>query len=339
MNMTMRQICRLSALALSCVAVAFAQQNNVPRLGADKPTLNYEEVPNWPTPFMNAAGTPAPWNFIQVSGVAVDSRGHILVLHRGAQALLDFESTGKLVHPWTTINFSEGKVAGVAKADQVPGKSHYSAVYGVAGCDSCGAHSVRMDPEHNIWVVDAPGQVVYKLDPTGKILMQLGKKGVAGAGHDTFNLPTDVGFAPNGDFYVTDGYAGARVVKFTHDGKYILEFGSRGTGPGQFELPHNVVVDPQGKVYVTDRENRRIEVFDAHGTVLTQWPTVEGVSGLFMTKDQHIWAGGVLLDLQGKVVGRLPGANAAGGHGVAVSDSGDVYLAQLSGVVQKFVKQ
>jgi len=196
-----------------------------------------------------------------------------------------------------------------------------------------------MDPEHNIWVVDAPGQVIYKLDPTGKILMQLGKKGVAGAGHDTFNLPTDVGFAPNGDFYVTDGYAGSRVVKYTHDGKYILEFGSRGTGPGQFELPHNVVVDPQGKVYVTDRENRRIEVFDPNGKFLTQWPTVEGVSGLFLTKDQHIWAGGVLLDLQGNVVGRLPGANAAGGHGVAVSDSGDVYLAQLSGVVQKFVKQ
>jgi len=169
--------------------------------------------------------------------------------------------------------------------------------------------------------------------------MQLGKKGVAGAGHDTFNLPTDVGFAPNGDFYVTDGYAGARVVKYTHDGKYILEFGSRGSGPGQFDLPHNVVVDPQGKVYVTDRENRRIEVFDPNGKFLTQWPTVEGVSGLFLTKDQHIWAGGVLLDLQGKVVGRLPGANASGGHGVAVSDSGDVYLAQLSGIVQKFVKQ
>ena len=77
----------------------------------------------------------------------------------------------------------------------------------------------------------------------------------------------------------------------------------------------------------------------ANGKFLTEWPTVEGVSGLFLTKDQHIWAGGVLLDLQGKVVGRLPGANAAGGHGVAVSESGDVYLAQLSGVVQKFVKQ
>jgi len=328
----------VNLLVFGCIAIALGQQGNVPRLGADAPTLGYKEVPDWPAQLPNAAGTAAPWNFIQVSGIAVDSRGHILVLHRGALPLLDFESNGKFVRPWTTVTFSEGKVAAIAQEDRVPGKALYSAVYGPAGCDSCGAHSVRVDPESNVWVVDAPGQVIYKLDPNGKVLLQLGKKGVAGAGHDTFNLPTDVGFAPNGDFYVTDGYAGSRVVKFAHDGKYLLEFGTRGSGPGQFELPHGVVVDAQGKVYVTDRENRRIEVFDANGKFLAQWPTVEAVSGLFMTKDQHIWAGGVLMDLQGKVLARLPGANAAGGHGVAVTSSGDVYLAQLNGRVQKFVK-
>jgi hypothetical protein len=56
-----------------------------------------------------------------------------------------------------------------------------------------------------------------------------------------------------------------------------------------------------------------------------------------MTKDQHIWTGSVLRDLDGKALGRLP--EAMGAHGVAVSGSGDVYLAQLTGVVQKFVKQ
>ena len=58
---------------------------------------------------------------------------------------------------------------------------------------------------------------------------------------------------------MSDGYGGARVVKFTRDGKYILQWGTRGAGPGQFELPHNVVVDSQGRVYVTDRDNQRIE--------------------------------------------------------------------------------
>jgi DNA-binding beta-propeller fold protein YncE len=108
--------------------------------------------------------------------------------------------------------------------------------------------------------------------------------------------------------------------------------GTRGTGPSQFGLPHNVVIDKQGRVYVTDRDNQRIEVFDAQGKFLTQWTGTGGVSGLAMTKDQHIWTGSVLRDLDGKALGKLPDAN--GAHGVTVTDSGDVYLAQLTGVVQ-----
>jgi DNA-binding beta-propeller fold protein YncE len=332
-------MCLFRATVLVSVSFCLILAQQALRLGSNAPHLGYQEVPDWPAQLMNAAGVPAPWNFIQVSGVAVDSRGHVLVLRRGAHPLLEFENNGKLVRSWDNILFSEGKVAAIAPQNRVTGHSAYSAVYGPAGCDSCGAHSVRVDPEHNVWVIDATGQVIYKMDPQGKILMKLGEKGVAGAGQNAFNLPTDVGFAPNGDFYVTDGYASARVVKFSHAGKYLLEWGSRGKGPGQFELPHNVVVDRQGRVYVTDRENRRIEVFDANGKFLAQWPTVEGVSGLFLTKDEQIWAGGVLFNLQGEVVGRLPNANASGGHGVAVSDSRDVYLAQLDGKVQKFVKR
>jgi len=324
---------RLSLLAFGWLVAALCQPSG------PAPVLGYREAPDWPTLLTNAAGTPAAWNFIQVSGIAIDGRGHVLLLHRGAFPFLEFESNGKLVRSWGSVIFSEGKVAAIAQHDRVAGRSAYSAVYGPAGCDSCGAHSVRVDPEHNIWVVDAPGQVIYKMDPQGKVIMQVGQKGVAGTGHNSFNLPTDVAFASNGDFFVTDGYANARVVKFSHDGKYLLEWGTRGTGPGQFELPHNVAVDALGKVYVTDRENRRIEVFDANGKFLSQWPTIEGVSGLFMTKDQHLWAGAVLFNLDGHVMGRLPNGNAASGHGVAVSDSGDVYLAQLSGKVQKFVKQ
>ncbi len=127
------------------------------------------------------------------------------------------------------------------------------------------------------------------------------------------------------------------MVKYSGDGKYLLEWGRRGTGPGEFGLPHNLVVDAQGKVYVTDRDNQRIQVFDPNGKFLDQWKGTGGVSTLFMTKDQHIWAGGVLRNLNGEVVARLPGN--PGGHGTAVTESGDVFIAQLSGIVQKFVKQ
>jgi DNA-binding beta-propeller fold protein YncE len=234
--------------------------------------------------------------------------------------------------------FSEGKVAAIPRASWTAEKSHYSAVYGPAGCTSCGAHSVRVDPEGNIWLIDAPGHVVYKMNPEWKEIMRLGTKGVSGTGPNTFNLPTDVASAPNGDVYVTDGYGSARVVKYSRDGKYLSQWGSRGTGPGEFGLPHNLVIDARGRVYVTDRDNERIEVFDANGTFLSQWTGTGGISGLAITKDQRIWTGGILRDLDGKVLGKLPGPGIAGGHGVTVSDSGDVYIAQLSGVVQKFVR-
>src|SRR5436190_4352393 len=326
---------RISLLVFSFLGAALCQRANDDSLG-------YKLVPDWPTDARTAAGTPAgPWNLIQVPGVAVDMRGHVLVLHRGAHPILEFESGGKFVRSWGDGMFSEGKVVAVAASDRAPGASGYSAVYGPAGCDSCGAHSVRVDAQGNIWAVDAPGHVVYKMNPKGKVIMQLGRKGVSGMGPSNFNLPTDVAFAPNGDIYVSDGYGNARVVKYTRDGKYLLQWGARGSGPGQFQLPHNVAVDAQGRVFVTDRDNRRVEVFDSSGKFLSQWPDIGGVSALCMTKDQRIWTGGVLRDLEGKVIGKLPTdvGGAGGAHGIAVSASGDVYVGQLSGKAQKFVRQ
>src|SRR5207244_876484 len=67
---------------------------------ADLPALPYKLV-EWPTLPISAAGVPAgPWNFIQVASVAVTPRGTILVLHRGAHPLLEFESTGTFVRSW-----------------------------------------------------------------------------------------------------------------------------------------------------------------------------------------------------------------------------------------------
>ena len=58
-------------------------------------TLPYKLV-EWPTPPTSAAGVPGAWNFIQVSSVAVTARGTILVLHRGAHPILEFDSKGTL---------------------------------------------------------------------------------------------------------------------------------------------------------------------------------------------------------------------------------------------------
>ena len=61
------------------------------------------------------------------------------------------------------------------------------------------------------------------MNPQGRVVLQLGRKGVAGTGHGNFNLPTDIAFAASGDLYVTDGYGNSRVVKYSRDGQYLLE--------------------------------------------------------------------------------------------------------------------
>ena len=185
-------------------------------------------------------------------------------------------------------------------------------------------------------MIDAPGHVAYKMNPQGRVLMELGSKGVAGMSRNSFNLPTDVAFGPNGKVYVTDGYGNARVVKYTADGQYVLEWGSRGTGPGEFGLPHNLVVDAEGRVYVTDRDNQRVQVFTPEGEFLTEWPDIGGNSALFMTDEQQIWTGGTLRNLEGVAVATLPDGN--GGHGMTMTDAGEVFVAQLGGRVQKFVE-
>lgn len=313
----------LLALALATVASAQA------------PT--FTEVEPWPAPATSAAGTPATWNFGQVSGVATSANGYILVLHRGASPIMLFDPSGRFVRAWGDGLFSNGKVGGIAPGDRQPGQSGYTAVYGAAGCHACGAHAIRVDPDGNLWVVDAPGHVVYKMDFQGRVLMELGTRGVSGQSDNTFNLPTDVGFGPGGEVYVSDGYGNARVVKYTADGRYMLEWGSRGTGPGEFGLPHNLVTDANGRVYVTDRDNQRVQVFTSTGEFLAEWPDIGGNSALFMTsgEDQRIWTGGTLRDLEGLEVATLPGGN--GGHGMTQTPDGEVFVAQLAGRVQKFV--
>jgi hypothetical protein len=83
-----------------------------PNSAASMPSLPYKLV-DWPVQLMGAAGFPLPWNFIQVSSVAITQRGTVLVLHRGAHPILEFDQAGKLIRSWGDGMFSEGKVAAI----------------------------------------------------------------------------------------------------------------------------------------------------------------------------------------------------------------------------------
>nr|MBP6822300.1 hypothetical protein [Acidobacteriota bacterium] len=93
--------------------------------------------------------------------------------------------------------------------------------------------------------------------------------------------PTGIAFAPNGEFYVTDGYGANYVHRYDAKGEYISSWGGKSTKQkkddgstvdlmedGKFNTPHAIIVDSRGKtptVLVTDRANHRLQWFSLEG--------------------------------------------------------------------------
>jgi DNA-binding beta-propeller fold protein YncE len=163
-------------------------------------------------------------------------------------------------------------------------------------------HGSTLDPQGNLWVTDAGGAVgkghqVFKFSPDGKLLMTLGKAGLAGSGHDTFDQPCDVVVAPDGTIFVADGHRNAqtgatgnnRIVVFSKNGKYLREWGKKGSGPGEIREPHSIALDSRGRVFVADRVNNRVQVFDQQGKSLAVWTQFGRPSAIVITKDDTMY--------------------------------------------------
>ena len=61
------------------------------------------------------------------------------------------------------------------------------------------------------------------------------------------------------------------IQKFTHNGTFLLKWGSKGSGDGQFSIPYSIGIDPSDNVFVVDRENSRIQEFDTNGKFINKW--------------------------------------------------------------------
>jgi hypothetical protein len=228
---------------LLCSCAAFAQGGGTAAAArATTPEIPFESVPNF-------LKLPAGLYMGEAVGVATNSKGHVFVFVRsGETRLFEFDQNGTFV-----------KELGVGS-------------YGFSF-----AHAVRVDKDDNIWAVDEGTNVITKFSPDGKILMVLGKRPdpleqlslMPGGGQYSgankpysFHRQTDIGFDPQGNIFVSDGYGDSRVVKYDKNGRFIKAAGTRGNGPLQFSTPHAISVDARGMVYVADRGNSRIQVLD-----------------------------------------------------------------------------
>jgi sugar lactone lactonase YvrE len=232
-------------------------------------------------------------------------------------------------------------------------------------------HGIHVDRDGNVWVTDfsaneegTKGHQVIKFSPEGEILMRLGTAGVAGNDSRHFNQPCDVITSPNGDIFVADGHSGqnataappgstGRIMKFSPDGEFIMEWGHIGNGPGEFRTPHAMAFDSQGRLYVADRGNHRIQIFDQDGNYIDEYYEYSRISDLFITDDDVLyaidseteeerhpgWMTGIRIGsaLEDRVTAFIPPHHSddrpmgVAGEGVTVDADGNVYAAEGPG--------
>jgi len=152
-------------------------------------------------------------------------------------------------------------------------------------------HAIRLDPQGNVWTVDAGSSLVIKFSPKGEKLLQIEVGGLRERVGNGFRGTTDITFAPGRRVFISDGYVNARILEYTTEGRKVREWGSAGTGPGQFRLPHSIVVDENNILYVADRENGRIEKFDLEGKYLGEIGHLGRTYSVQLGADGTLWAG------------------------------------------------
>jgi hypothetical protein len=229
------------------LSVTLAMAVATPSFGQREATI--KDVPEIPFSAVSNLKLPQGEYLGEAIGVATNSKGHLFVYHRSAQTrLFEFDRAGNFV------------------------KEIGSGYYGFEF-----AHSVRVDKDDNIWTVDEGTNMITKFSPDGKVLMVLGTRPPAVLGAQPFPAgpnqpakkyilcrPTDVGWDPEGNIFVSDGYCNNRVVKYDKDGRFLAQAGSEKPGKalGEFNLPHGLQVDDQGNVWVADRGNNRYQILD-----------------------------------------------------------------------------
>ena len=137
----------------------------------------------------------------------------------------------------------------------------------------------------------------------GQIVMKLGFPKESGLDLKEFN-PTAITVAPNGDIFLSNGYASNHVFKYDKSGKYLMHFGSKGNGLKEFNTAHGMTLDTRydpPRLLICDRNHEpkgRLVHYDLDGNFLA-----EVVTGLGMPTSVSIQGDYVSVpDLHGRLV-------------------------------------
>ncbi|HAB17166.1 MAG TPA: peptidase [Verrucomicrobiota bacterium] len=188
----------------------------------------------------------------ETHGVTVDGEGFVYVKHNTAtsglkhqDAIVVFDPTGKFVRSF---------------GDEYSGSGH-------------GIDLRKEGTEEFLYLSSFWGRnCVTKTTLNGEIVWTTSLPWESGVYDEKKNfVPTNVAFAPDGGFFIADGYGSNYIHKYNKDGKWLKCWGGTGTEPGKFKTPHGLAWDNRkNQLCVCDRANARLQYFDADGRYLSE---------------------------------------------------------------------
>src|SRR5437667_148050 len=213
----------------------------------------------------DALALPANTFLGEVAGVATNSRGHVFVYTRTGHAVATLGDERTFYHNGSRLfQFDQN-----GKFVKEIGQGVYAVNF---------AQQVRVDPQDNIWIVDAGSNQVVKFDPEGRFQLVLGRKGENIGVRPGPGIPAsvpDLAAFGRGAGAAGEGGRGGRGGVGGGGG------GGRGGGanPGAgingdgFNRPADVTWDRAGNIYVADGwgGNNRIAKFNKDGDFLKTW--------------------------------------------------------------------
>ena len=222
------------SLTLALAAAAWAvQDQSAPKLGSGAHT--YRWVKGWGT-------LPDGAQLGNTHGcIVTDSKGRVYFNTDTAKSVVVFERDGTYVGAW--------------------GERFAGGLHGMA--------LVKEKSGEFLYLTHTGQHKVFKTSLAGDVLWELGWPEASGAyANENEYHPTSIAVAPDGRFWVADGYGKSWVHAYDAERKYVRSFGGPGTEDGKMQTPHGIWYDArtdQPLLLVADRENNRLQWFDLEG--------------------------------------------------------------------------
>jgi len=255
-------------IVLSIVLPAFAGEQTQPvRMGTG--LMTFDTVPGWGLG-PNGKSVLGPTH----GAVVIDKAGNIYT--SAQKGVIVFSPDGKVIHSYLGTEYSNIHDMEIRQEDG--GEFIYAA-------------------RNN----DAEG-IKFNIS-SGEIVLKLPFPEESGLNLDKFN-PTAITVAPNGDIFLSNGYASNHIFKHDKTGKYLLHFGSKGNSLKQFNTAHGMTLDTRyepPRLLICDRNHQpkgRLLHYDLNGEFIA-----EVVTGLGMPTSVAIQGDYVSVpDLHGRLV-------------------------------------